>query len=65
MEPMNMLSEILNKLKKEGYTEDFNLTADGWEGPGNRIRLHPEEFVVDRHYRFEGVPNPDDEAGSS
>ena len=59
---MTTLSEILNKLKKEGYTEDFNRKESGSEGPGNLIRVHSEEFVVDRHYRFEGVSNPDDEA---
>ena len=59
---MTTLSEILNKLKKEGYTEDFNQVESGSEGPGHLIRRHPEAFVVDRHYRFEGNSNPDDEA---
>ena len=62
MEPMTTLSEILNKLKKEGYTEDFNRVESGPEGPGHLIRQHPEAFVIDRHYRFEGNSNPDDEA---
>ena len=59
---MTTLSEILNKLKKEGYTEDFNRVESGSEGPGHLIRRHPEAFVVDQHYRFEGNSNPDDEA---
>ena len=62
MNPMTTLSEILNKLNKEGYTEDFNLTGSRLDSPGNLIRVNPEEFVMDRHYRFEGISNPDDEA---
>ncbi len=55
MNQMTTLSEVLNKLRTEGYTEDFNIN------PG-LIKLNPEEFVVDRHFRFEGESNPDDEA---
>ena len=62
MDTMTTLSEILNKLNKEGYTEDFNLMESGRETPGNLIRVYPGEFRVDRHYRFEGISNPDDEA---
>ena len=62
MDTMTTLSEILNKLNKEGYTEDFNLRESGREDPSNLIRVYPGEFRVDRHYRFEGISNPDDEA---
>lgn len=62
MEPMTTLSEIINKLKNEGYTEDFNLNGDCIACAGDEVRLHPEHFVVDRHFRFEGESNPDDEA---
>jgi hypothetical protein len=60
MEPMTTLSEIINKLKDEGYTEDFNLKDDCIQCED--LKLHPEHFVVDRHFRFEGESNPDDEA---
>lgn len=62
MDTMTTLLEVINKLKEGGYTEDFNLKESGLDGPGNLIRVYPEEFVVDRHYRFEGISNPDDEA---
>ena len=26
------------------------------------MQIHPEEFVVDKHYRFEGASDPADEA---
>ncbi|WCT09851.1 phosphoribosylpyrophosphate synthetase [Mucilaginibacter jinjuensis] len=62
MAQMTTLSEIINKLKDEGYTEDFNISGDCIACAGDAVRLHPEQFVVDRHFRFEGESNPDDEA---
>lgn len=62
METMTTLSEITNKLKKEGYTEDFNLKDNCLECAGNALQIFPEEFVVDKHYRFEGISDPADEA---
>lgn len=59
---MTTLSEVLNKLKKEGYTTDFNLNENCLICNGNSLMLHPDEFVVDRHYRFEGPTDPGDEA---
>ena len=55
MDQMTTLSEILNKLQAEGYTEDFNTKPD-------TINADPGNFVIDHHYRFEGESNPDDEA---
>jgi hypothetical protein len=60
MESMTTLSEILNKLRYEGYTEDFNLNTDSIHC--NDVRLNPNDFVVDRHFRFEGASDPEDEA---
>jgi hypothetical protein len=62
MEPMTTLSEVIIKLRDEGYTEDFNLQPHCITCVGNDLRLHPEDFVVDRHYRFEGPSDPNDEA---
>lgn len=62
MSTMTTLSEIIEKLRTEGYTEDFNLTENCIACAGNEVKLHPEHFVVDRHFRFEGDTNPDDEA---
>jgi len=59
---MTTLSEILDKLKKEGYTEDFNLQANCLSCQDNAVRVFPNEFVVDKHYRFEGLSDPADEA---
>ncbi len=59
---MTTLSEVLNHLKKEGYTVDFNLQDNCLICHGNALQLSPDEFQVDRHYRFEGMSDPGDEA---
>ncbi len=59
---MTTLSEILDKLKSEGYTVDFNLRHNCLECAENSLQVHPEDFVVDRVFRFEGDSNPEDEA---
>lgn len=62
MDTMTTLSEIINKLKKEGYTEDFNLEENCLACHGNIVQVFPDEFAVDRHFRFEGLSDPADEA---
>ncbi|MFB9862079.1 cupin domain-containing protein [Rufibacter immobilis] len=59
---MLTVSEILHKLKAEGYTVDFNLQDNCLICHGNSLELHPDEFAVDAVYRFEGASDPDDEA---
>lgn len=54
------LSEATNDLKRRGYKEDFNLKPTCLECPSLNLQLHPETFVVDEFYRFEGMSNPDD-----
>ena len=62
MTEMTTISRVLSVLKERGYTEDFNLTDTCLVCHGNSLRLFPEEFVVDKHYRFEGPSDPGDEA---
>ena len=62
MDTMTTVSEVLNKLKKEGYTVDFNLNDNCLICHGNALQIYPTEFVVDEHYRFEGISDPGDEA---
>ena len=59
---MTTLSEILNKLKNEGYTVDFNLSENCLICAGHSLEISPDDFVVDRHFRFEGDTDPGDEA---
>ncbi|MDI1322588.1 MAG: phosphoribosylpyrophosphate synthetase [Algoriphagus sp.] len=54
------LVETLEKLRKEGYTMDFNIKFDSLIC-GNTCLL-PQDFEVDQTFRFEGNTNPSDEA---
>ena len=62
METRTTLSEVLTKLQQDGYTEDFNLQANCMACQGNAVQVFSNEFGVDKHYRFEGLPDPADEA---
>lgn len=54
------LVETLENLRKEGYTEDFNIRFDSLIC--HKACLLPQEFEVDQVFRFEGNTNPSDEA---
>jgi quercetin dioxygenase-like cupin family protein len=62
MDTMTTISEVLNHLQTEGYTTDFNLKDNCLLCHGNSLRIHPDDFVIDKHYRFEGISDPGDEA---
>lgn len=62
MNTMTTVSEVLDKLKEEGYTVDFNLNDNCLVCHGNSLQLLADEFVIDKHYRFEGLSDPGDEA---
>jgi hypothetical protein len=53
---------ILNKLQKEGYQEDFQITEQGMTIKGKNIFFQPEDLTILRVFRFEGASNPDDMA---
>ena len=59
---MDTLSQKMNELRKEGYTEDFNVQTDCITCMGGELRVHPEDFTIDKYYRFEGESNPSDES---
>lgn len=62
MDRMDTISEVLSELKKRGYTIDFNLHDNCLLCHKNFLQIHPADFVVDKHYRFEGPTDPGDEA---
>lgn len=62
MKPYTTLSETMNQLRKEGYTEDFNLMQDCLECRNGRFKVFANEFKVDKYFRFEGESNPSDAA---
>ncbi|MDO5510885.1 MAG: phosphoribosylpyrophosphate synthetase [Weeksellaceae bacterium] len=56
----NTLSEAIEGMKKEGYTEDFNLTENEIKCMGTELCYNPESFEIHNALRFEGMSNPDD-----
>lgn len=59
---MDTLSQTMEQLRKEGYTEDFNLQKDCLECRSRNFKIFHDEFVIDKFYRFEGESNPSDQA---
>jgi hypothetical protein len=55
------LSEAIIQLRNEGYSIDFNLKKDCFQCQNGNIRLHPEDFVIDKYIRFEGISDPADQ----
>lgn len=62
MSVMTTVSEVINKLKERGYDLDFNLKLDYLGCSGSVLKVFPDDFKVDKHYRFEGISDPADEA---
>lgn len=56
------LSETMNELRREGYSEDFNLQQNCLECRNGQFKVFANEFKVDKYYRFEGASNPSDSA---
>lgn len=61
-ESFGTLSETVKGLNEHGYTHDFNAQGDCVICHQANISLSPEEFQIDKVYRFEGVSDPDDES---
>ena len=56
------LSEAINALRAQGYTEDFNLQSHCLDCRVGEIQLFPHEFEIDKLFRFYGPSDPDDES---
>jgi hypothetical protein len=61
-EDYDTLTEAINALRKQGYTEDYNLLSDCIECKTGNYKLSPKDFQVDKVFRFEGPTDPADEA---
>jgi len=59
---MKSLATCLNKMLKEGYTEDFQVTEEGLESLNKHNSYRPEQIQVVNFFRFEGESDPDDNA---
>lgn len=61
-ESFGTLSQTINGLKKEGYSLDLNIKDQCIAGHQINTSLSPNDFEIDKVYRFEGESNPDDES---
>ena len=62
MEEMTTMTEVINKLRADGYMEDFNLQQNCLICRDGHFSVLHNEFVIDKTYRFEGDTDPADEA---
>lgn len=53
------LSQTINGLNQLGYTFDFNIQEDCLVCQQNGMVLSPDDFHIDKVYRFEGDADPD------
>ena len=61
-ESYGTLSETINGLKKDGYSLDFNVQQERIVCHQANTVLSPEDFEIDKVYRFEGASNPEDQS---
>lgn len=61
-EDYGTLSQTINGLKEDGYDLDFNIHEERLVCSYTKTSLTPDEFEIDKIYRFEGMTNPEDQA---
>ncbi len=61
-ESFGTLSETLNALMKLGYIHDFNIQQECLICNQTQTILQPDDFMIDKVYRFEGESNPEDQS---
>ncbi len=54
------LSQVIPKLRREGYNSDFDLVKGGILSRHTNEVFQSNEIVIERVFRFEGDSNPDD-----
>ena len=62
VEQYDTLIEAINSLRLQGYVEDFNLQTNSIDCQQGKLRLHPDEFDIDKVFRFYGPSDVDDES---
>lgn len=61
-EAFGTLSETINGLISLGYKHDFNIHDECLVCHQSNITLSPEDFQIDKVYRFEGASDPEDQS---
>lgn len=60
-EPQTM-SQVLERLQRKGYVEDFKAYGQGMRVIPKNIMVDPESLIVEGIYRFEGETDLNEEA---
>jgi ribosomal protein S8 len=59
---LDTLSEVMNILTNEGYTEDFKAEDRCIKALYSKKEYQPNNLKIIKSYRFEGMEDPGDEA---
>jgi len=62
MESYETLTEAIEELKKQGYTEDFNIQENLLKSGNGKHQFVHNEFVIDKAFRFDVNEDPSDQA---
>ena len=62
MENYETLSEAISALKEQGYSEDLNLEDNCLECIAGKQKLMPDDFVIDKSFRFDVDEDPSDQS---
>ncbi len=62
MENYDTLTQAIDALKKQGYTEDFNLKQNWIECRNGEYQLFPSDFKIDKSFRFDEDEDPSDQS---
>lgn len=62
MQSYETLTEAIEGLRQQGFTQDYNLKPDHLHCQPDNIELRPADFDVVDVYRFEGMTDPGDES---
>jgi len=64
MDEMKTLGSVLNKIVKDGYTENFAVNEDGSQlrSLETEKSYKPDEIHIINFFRFEGASDPSDSA---
>lgn len=62
MESYDTLSEAMTALRKQGYSQDFNLKGNRIECSTGKYKMLHHEFEIDKSFRFDVDEDPSDQA---
>jgi hypothetical protein len=62
MQQYSNLVEAINGLRKEGYTEDFNLEEQCISCRDGQFKIFHDEFMIDKYFRFDVSSDASDQS---